>query len=303
LGLNKQLWIAGEFAPMVPPVGYYTELGFVEPRLFGTHIALIFNGFNGLKHYIGPGFQRFSSGLSTGLSRKWEKKITTDISATYEYADIDKRVYESNSADEELQPGDTIPRNLIQLTPHVHFDSRDSFLRPRRGQVVDVTIDLTRGLTNEQDNFLRLRLEASSYFSPFQWLTLYVASSFGYIQQSYKNTPLARDQRFYLGGSNDVRGFKEDMLDPAGGRLFYALSTELRFDLNKRFELPIFCDAGSLANSLDADLLKDTQFSLGSGVRYRTPIGPVGLLYAIPLQTSPQWALNGRLHFTIGYGF
>ena len=42
--------------------------------------------------------------------------------------------------------------------------------------------------------------------------------------------------------------------------------------------------------------------SAGAGLRYITPIGPIGFLYGFKLDREDEESL-GRLHFSLGYTF
>ncbi len=77
---------------------------------------------------------------------------------------------------------------------------------------------------------------------------------------------------------------------------------EARIDIGNNFELPLFFDAGSLQDPTKSGSDEDFKFTLGSGLRYMTPVGPVGLLYGSRL--NPQTGEDsGKIHFSIGYTF
>ncbi|MGC9324793.1 MAG: BamA/TamA family outer membrane protein, partial [Desulfomonilia bacterium] len=42
--------------------------------------------------------------------------------------------------------------------------------------------------------------------------------------------------------------------------------------------------------------------SVGAGLRYITPIGPIGILYGHKLERNPSES-PGRFHFSVGYTF
>ena len=118
------------------------------------------------------------------------------------------------------------------------------------------------------------------------------------------------DQLFFLGGTASVRGFGENLLrydtdgDPLGGRVAIAGTVEARIDLGRRLELACFFDTGRVTETLEpaARDTKGFRSSAGIGLRYLTPIGPVGFLYGHKLDRKPGESA-GRFHFTIGYTF
>jgi len=116
------------------------------------------------------------------------------------------------------------------------------------------------------------------------------------------------DQLFFLGGIRDVRGFEENLLrfdssgDPVGGRTAIVGSVEARFDLGLNFELTCFFDIGSVQDALVDEGSEEFRPSAGLGLRYITPIGPMGILYGHKLDRQPGEDA-GRFHISIGYSF
>ena len=79
-------------------------------------------------------------------------------------------------------------------------------------------------------------------------------------------------------------------------------SIEARIDLGGNLELPVFVDAGTLRDTTRDGGDERIKYTVGSGLRYMTPVGPVGLLYGYRL--NPETGEDsGRVHFSIGYTF
>ena len=147
-----------------------------------------------------------------------------------------------------------------------------------------------------------------AYYSPWNRLTLAGAARWGYIESLNPGNIIADDQLFYLGGSANVRGFDENMLrynsagTPVGGQTSTSGTLEGRIDLGNDFELSLFVDSGSLSRYQVDDIPEGFRTSAGLGLRYITPIGPIGFAYGFKLNPEPGEDL-GRLHFSIGYTF
>ena len=77
---------------------------------------------------------------------------------------------------------------------------------------------------------------------------------------------------------------------------------EARIDLGRNFELALFYDVGRVGTTYMESVPDKTRASVGVGLRYVTPIGPMGLLYGIKLDPEESES-SGRLHLSVGYTF
>jgi translocation and assembly module TamA len=98
------------------------------------------------------------------------------------------------------------------------------------------------------------------------------------------------DKRLYLGGAGTVRGYGYKNIAPrdgdgdiVGGRSSILFSGEARYRLNDQFGLVAFVDAGSVSDEI-YPTFGDVKVGVGAGVRYLTPVGPIRLDVAVPLQ-------------------
>ncbi|HEV8517128.1 MAG TPA: BamA/TamA family outer membrane protein [Burkholderiales bacterium] len=104
---------------------------------------------------------------------------------------------------------------------------------------------------------------------------------------------LPPDQRFYGGGSGTVRGFRYQSIGPQfssgkpiGGNSIDTATIELRQRLVGNFGAAAFIDAGQV--SADSAPFQGTvRVGAGIGMRYYTPIGPIRLDVAAPLNKQP----------------
>ena len=72
----------------------------------------------------------------------------------------------------------------------------------------------------------------------------------------------------------------------------------------------LFLDGGNVwADSLGYKL-NDLRYSVGPGLRYQTPVGPIRFDFGYQLNPTPDLVVNGtpnfrrwRLHFSIGQAF
>ena len=306
-GSNDKAWTEIE----VSQIGYRAETGLTDPRFFGTRFAADLSMYSEDRSEFNQGFGIRILGSSVAFSRKWGDGFSAGLSFGAEQ----RTEYENPNSTiqtywvDNISPNTTEPRSLMIITPKLQYDTRDSFIRPRKGFFAAAYTDFSEGLDgNLLDDFLRYRTDMRAYYSPWNRLTLAGAARWGYIESLNPGNIIADDQLFYLGGSANVRGFDENMLrynsagTPVGGQTSTSGTLEGRIDLGNDFELSLFVDSGSLSRYQVDDIPEGFRTSAGLGLRYITPIGPIGFAYGFKLNPEPGEDL-GRLHFSIGYTF
>ncbi|WP_122430009.1 autotransporter assembly complex protein TamA [Pseudomonas viridiflava] len=113
-------------------------------------------------------------------------------------------------------------------------------------------------------------------------------------------TSIPPSLRFFAGGDQSVRGYDYQTLSPTnsdgdriGGRYMVAGSVEYQYSIAEKWRLATFVDQGNSFNNLDLPSLKT---GVGVGVRWVSPVGPLRLDLAHPLDDDG----GVRLHFSMG---
>jgi translocation and assembly module TamA len=115
-------------------------------------------------------------------------------------------------------------------------------------------------------------------------------------QQKFDDLPPSI--RFFAGGDNSVRGYDFESIGPeedgevVGGRRLLTGSIELDVLIRERWSAALFADAGSAF-----DDSPDFRRSLGFGVRWFSPLGPLRLDFAHPLDDVDR---SLRIHVSLG---
>jgi outer membrane protein insertion porin family len=298
LGLNKDFKIGGE----VSETGYHAESRILEPRFLGTRISADFGVFIERSKPFNQTFGRDSLGADLLFSRKWTQRIKSGLAFKYEQREQFGRNGKADDDDAYDQ------RSILVLTPSITYDSRDSFMNPKRGIFWMSGVDLSRGLENSLDDFYKYHSDLRGYATPVGRLTLAGRGRIGKIDPYGSKGGVPEDQLFFLGGTSTVRGFDENLLlvdaddEPVGGRLMTLGNAEARIDLGFNFEFSFFFDIGYLEETSDRETSDQVRYATGVGLRYVTPVGAVGLTYGHKLNPEPDES-PGRLHFSIGYTF
>ena len=152
------------------------------------------------------------------------------------------------------------------------------------------------------------------------------------------------EERFFVGGANSIRGYGENELGTRlqfdasgnvltdadlkplpplriGGRALLLVNAELRRRLIGPFGMEAFFDGGNvwerpadihprnILSFADRAGYNDMRYTVGLGIRFDTPIGPIRLDYGRKLrlarsdQPDPTSGPHGRVHFSVGQAF
>jgi outer membrane protein insertion porin family len=159
------------------------------------------------------------------------------------------------------------------------------------------------------DDFVRYRSALRLYTTPWQPVTLALMGRAGLLDPWRRPGTISEDQLFFLGGIGDMRGYAENTLitdayeKPVGGRNAWSATVEARIDVGANCEVTAFVDGGQVGKPLtDPRGGTGVRSSIGLGLRYHTPIGPIGLLYGQKLDPLAGES-SGRFHFAVGYTF
>ena len=119
---------------------------------------------------------------------------------------------------------------------------------------------------------------------------------------------LPPDQRFYAGGSGTIRGYRYQSVgplfhngNPIGGTAINAGSVEFRQRIGMNFGTAVFLDAGNVSQNL-SPFNGQLKTGAGVGLRYYTPIGPIRLDVAVPLQRRSGPNPDDAFEIYIGLG-
>jgi outer membrane protein insertion porin family len=208
-----------------------------------------------------------------------------------------------------LSPEDQGYATIAAIRALAVLDFRDDPFNPKKGSFYSGSAELAMLPFGSEVDYYKFSGQSSFYFTLLRRSTLVFSGRAG-LARAFGRTPeVPIQKRFFLGGRTTVRGFKEDSLGakaedgtPTGGDMMVNLNTELRVPLRSGFIGAVFVDAGSVWFARDEVNGFDLRKTTGLGLRYITPVGPIGLDYAWKLdrrdgETAAEW------HFTIGAVF
>ena len=194
------------------------------------------------------------------------------------------------------------------VTPRLSYDTRNHFFVPTEGTRSVTSLKLA-GLGGD-NRFMRSDASLSWYypvFKNFEWgekFALMLGGRVGY-GASWTDRELPLFERYFAGGINSVRGYEYRTLGPRecpedtpdcddpeviGGNKHLILKTELHFPILDQwgFRGSVFLDQGQAFGPSQNIRLEDLKRSLGLAMQWQSPIGPVKLSWAFPLNAEPS---------------
>jgi translocation and assembly module TamA len=176
----------------------------------------------------------------------------------------------------------------------------DDLLDPRQGYVFNWQLGGgSKSVLSEQD-FVRAYGKAAAFFPVATRDTLIFRGELGWVFSDTR-IGIPTDLLWRTGGDNSIRGYSYQSIGVergdavVGGRYLVVGSAEYLHRFTDKWGAAVFYDVGDATdNTNDFDPVQ----GVGLGVRYRSPVGPIGadLAYGIDEQQF-------RLHFAIGFAF
>ncbi|MBL0420374.1 outer membrane protein assembly factor BamA [Ramlibacter sp. AW1] len=223
----------------------------------------------------------------------------------------------------EIQPGTNIPAAYLAYAERFGFrstaipltlawsrDDRDSALVPTRGRL--------QRLSGELGPFADARYWRANYqitqFVPFtRQYTLGLNGEIGWGDGlGGRDFPVFKN--FYAGGLGSVRGFTQGTLGPRditgatlGGAKKIVLNAEVSAPFpgagnDRTLRMFAFGDVGNVFGQDQTPSLSDLRTSVGVGVAWISPLGPLRLVFAQPVRKEPGDRIQ-RIQFQIGTSF
>ncbi|MFW6388453.1 MAG: outer membrane protein assembly factor BamA [Desulfohalobiaceae bacterium] len=187
-------------------------------------------------------------------------------------------------------------------------NTTDRSFAPTQGTKNILSVENSGGVLGGDDNFIKTKLENSYYKTLFWKLVFHWHFELGYLFEN-KDDRVPDHERFYLGGIRSVRGYEyqdissfDEQGREIGGYKSFFNNLELVFPLAEDMGLlgVLFFDAGNVWGK-DTSPEFDFYKSVGAGIRWNSPMGPLRLEYGYPLDDLK--GNDGRFEFTVGQFF
>ena len=279
---------------------------YLFPYAFNTKSSFVISPF--AQHLLEPSYELSRLGITNSLIYRYSQNLTGSLS--YQYT---KNAELSVQLDESL-PDTTQNYDLSSIQLSAYYNQGFG-RRSQKGWVIQPYAEISGFLGTATFQFQKLSLDVRRYTPLTSSTTLATRVQAGKIFATQEDS-LPNNIRYFLGGTNSVRGWTRQQLGPkravtdsvlndngeaiadstvfdryvpVGGRSFFGFNIEVRQDIDALidgFGVTAFLDGGQVWRKDPDFMLRPLQFGTGGGVRYESPIGPVRLDVGYKLNPS-----------------
>jgi outer membrane protein assembly factor BamA len=225
----------------------------------------------------------------------------------------------------QLVPSEDLHTRLSTLAAVWLRDTRDNPLDGHKGTYNSVEFDLNPIILGSNTSFGKV-LAQTAFYRPIH-KTIWATSVRIGVEEAFGNSHVPFSQLFFTGGGSTLRGFPLNgagpqqtipacgnpsdpstcalITVPTGGRELFLLNSELRIParIMKNLSLVTFYDGGNAFSAVGAgNFTQQYTNSVGLGLRYATPVGPVR--FDVGRNVSPIPGISATQFFiTLGQAF
>jgi outer membrane protein insertion porin family len=303
LGRGQDLRIGGTLSARTQRF----DINFTEPYFLERNLAAGFDLFAiDTNNQESSSYDEFSVGGALRAGFPLSEYLRETLRYTVHSDDIEN-VDENASRFIKDQKG---ARTTSAIGQTLFYDRRDSRIDPTKGYYVSLANDLA-GLGGDV-RYLRTRIDAGYFYPVAEGWVASVTGGAGYIFGIGDNVRI--EDRFFLGGDS-LRGFRTGGVGPRdvttgdalGGNQLYTGSVALQFPLGLPEELGlsgrVFSDFGTLTgiddNGPEIRDIASLRLSIGAGLSWRSPLGPIRVDLAVPVLKEP---FDERELFRVSFG-
>lgn len=300
---------------------YSLSGGLTDPFFFNTDIKADLTGF--YNHRDEPSFTREDIGMGFALT----KRLSDNVLSTAEYM---LRSTDISDVDDYNEQSEGVYK-YASIKGQLTYDTRNDLFFPTSGQRLFGSAEHANEFLGGSINLTRLTGGGRQFFSLARYTVLGVRYTTGLILPGQGEVTLPLSERFFNGGENTVRSFKESELgpkdpsgNPVGGYGFNVFNLELRQRLIGNLIGTVFVDYGNVAPNRSRterglqpydsrsdiisdtfdDFFKDFRPGVGFGLQYLLPVGPARVDFAFnPDRRSQDDEDFFVMHFSIGTAF
>ena len=298
MGYGIKLDLSGSFGS----VSNTYSLGVVDPHFLDTDWTLGGEIYKSAREYDDYDDDRLGGAIRAGHPVTRNSKAF--LVYRYEQQEISNISAAVDPNDPWIEEGKT---TLSSITTEWVRNSTDFYQDPSTGGITNISVEYA-GLGGTE-HFVKSIAE-HRHFWPLFWGTVFsIHGEVGYVV-STNSEEVSINEKFFLGGIRTIRGFKNREVGPQdefgnyiGGEKMAYFNFEYLFPLYKNLGLKgvLFYDTGN-AWTKDQEYFTDMRHSVGAGVRWDSPMGPLRFEWGYNLDPR-DGEKDSVFEFTIGKAF
>ena len=246
----------------------------------------------------------FSSGI--GIGYKLNKRLYHNIDIEYSLKDY--QVTNSSTVSSSISSSSGGNMSYL-LKNNLRYSSLNPGFIAKNGQYINFN-NIIESPTSSNNGFVRNLFTYKQYYNSSNKSIFSFQTKLGNIF-SLNNNDILTDDKFSLGG-RWLRGFDNYGAGPRnsrtsyiGGNNIFATKLDYSYELNNNSNFPIyfnlFNDYGFLWDNKTKPTHSDNNLrsSAGFGIRYYSPIGPIGFTWGFPI-ADEEYDIKRMFLFSIG---
>ena len=310
---QKNLFGRGQMLAASVEIGgtaQYFDVSFSEPWLFDIPLSVGFNTYRSRNEFNDYGYEKESFGAKVFAGYPVFRRTRLYMEYLYDDSEID--ITNRSEATDNIQnlEGNNVTSSI---TGRLRYDSRNKSFNATKGSAHEIKVEYA-GLGGD---FTYTKTRATTaWYIPLWWkLTGYWRGQLGWLDDRGRTPDYAL---FFLGGADTVRGVEPKDVSPeetndegettlTGGEVMMAFNHELHYPIGEELGLVAvaFVDIGDIwRNANDVEVrYGDMVKTVGGGVRWLSPMGPLRLEYGYVFDSGESDAEGGKFEFTMGSKF
>ena len=299
------------------------NLQYRDEHIFDSEWGFTLNAFNIQRRF--SNFDLTSRGGNVGVDYPLYRKGLERIRLGVTYALVDQNLQDLSPTVENLFDSGL----TSSMTVAVSRDTRNRVFEPTKGSFLRVSEEVAGGIFGGDNGFSKLGFDGRWFFSPFEKSKIPIVKDsviafhfeLGYVSPLQDGDRVPLFERYFPGGILSLRGFQIRSLGPKlqiassadptalvtsdfviGGNKQVIFNAEYIFPIIKPANIKgvMFFDMGNAFDNGESLLtLKGQRQSVGFGVRWFSPIGPLRFEWGYPLDRKEDED-RSVFDFTIG---
>ena len=315
LGTGKELSLSGDNSK----VNQHINLSYIDPYYTADGISRSINLYSTRTDAGAANTAAYTSntdGVGVGYGIPVSEDHSVSFGLAYERIELQLSTTGGAKVAQDFVNtyGDT--NGVFKATLGWARDTLDNPLFPNSGTQQRVSLEAS--IPGSDLEYYRFSYTASAFIPLTKSLSYKIKGTLDYGDGYGDTLSLPFYKNYYAGGSSSVRGYRARSLGPLdvggpdprlsiGGNKRFLGNSELLFPFpgmgdNKAMRLSVFVDAGMVYAPIERMELDGLRYSVGFAFNWFSPIGPLSISYAYPLNDQPDDRLES-VQFTLGQAF